>query len=329
MTHVGGTMTPIAITHGTTEGFATIQVDTGALRLSLIPELGGKINALRDQRTGREWLWRNPRLPYRRVTADSSYVAAADTGGWDECFPTVAPCAYPSVPWQGRALPDHGELWAQTPVVDVTAGPERASLNTRWAGQALPYTFERRVSLSAGSASVRADYTVTNTGDAPLDFIWSIHPLLAIEPGMQLRLPPEARYNRWPSSPADELADHGLRFPLTAGGHDLGTLPDPAAALALKLWSDPLAAGQGWASLQARDGALRMRWDPALLPQVGVWLNLGGWSGDGGAPYYNLGLEPCIGAQDSLADAVSHFQLFAALPPGGARAWWLEIELAQ
>ncbi|MDP9381556.1 MAG: hypothetical protein M3Q29_15690 [Chloroflexota bacterium] len=31
----------------------------------------------------------------------------------------------------------------------------------------------------------------------------------------------------------------------------------------------------------------------------------GGWSGTGGQPYYNLALEPCIGAQDSLQEAVS------------------------
>ena len=125
------------------------------------------------------------------------------------------------------------------------------------------------------------------------------------------------------------MADHGLRFPLRLGGYDLTRLPGPSAAVALKLWSAPLGAGQGWAALQASDGALNMRWDPALLPQVGFWMNLGAWSGDGGAPYYNLGLEPCLGAQDSLAEAVARHQLFGELPPGGTRAWWLEVELSQ
>jgi hypothetical protein len=70
-----------------------------------------------------------------------------------------------------------------------------------------------------------------------------------------------------------------------------------------------------------------MRWDAALLPQVAVWLNLGAAGFDGGAPYYNMGLEPCIGAQDSLADAVTTYDLFEKLPAGGSRAWWLEVEL--
>jgi galactose mutarotase-like enzyme len=321
-------MNHISMTRGTIDGFATIQVDTGALRLSLLPELGGKISSLHAVRSAREWLWRHPRQPYRRLSADSSFVTEADTGGWDECFPTVAPCEYPSPPWTGRALPDHGELWSQSPALEVTEDPNRVSLHTQWAGAVLPYTFERRVTLTAGSAGLRADYSVTNRGEAPLEFIWSLHPLLAIEPGMQLCLPPAARFNRWSSAPEDGLADSGLSFPLSFGGHDLATLPEPSAGLALKLWSDPLAAGQGWATLRARDGELRMRWDPALLPQVGFWMNLGGWAGDGGAPYYNLGLEPCIGAQDSLAEAVLRQHLFASLPPGAARAWWLEMELA-
>jgi hypothetical protein len=60
---------------------------------------------------------------------------------------------------------------------------------------------------------------------------------------------------------------------------------------------------------------------------LGIWLNLGAWAGDGGAPYYNLGLEPCIGAQDSLADAVTQYRLFETLHPGAERKWWLEVEL--
>ena len=321
-------MSTLAITHGAQDGFEAVQLNTGLLSLSVVPELGGKITSLRDLRTGREWLWRNPRLPYRRVAANSSYGALADTGGWDECFPTVAACRYPSAPWAGRAVPDHGELWSRVPAFEISQGADSASLCTVWQGNPLPYRFERQVHATAGSACLRVDYTVSNQGQAPLQFIWSIHPLLAIEPGMQLRLPPEARFNCWTSQPANRLAAAGLSFPLSLGGYDLATLPGPTAGLALKLWSDPLPAGQGWASLRAQNGSLHMRWDPALLPQVGFWLNLGGWAGDGGEPYYNLGLEPCIGAQDSLAEAVSRQHVFGELPPGARRAWQLEIELA-
>jgi hypothetical protein len=70
-----------------------------------------------------------------------------------------------------------------------------------------------------------------------------------------------------------------------------------------------------------------MTWDVTLLPQLALWINLGYWAAVGGEPYYNLGLEPCIGAQDSLAEAVTRSQQYALLPAGATRSWWLEVEL--
>jgi len=320
----------ISITRGISEGFDTVEVDTGPLALTLIPELGGKISSLRDLRSGREWLWRHPRMAYRRVPHGAVYTAQADTGGWDECFPSVSACAYPSPPWQGAAIQDHGELWSQTAAIRLAEFADGAAIHARWYGIALSYTFERTIHLAAGAARARCDYVVTNTSDDALDFIWSAHPLIAIEPNMQLRLPAEARFHGARFTPGGAVEQsRGLSFPLTVpsriGAVDLAALPDPSAGVALKLWSEPLR--EGWAALRAADGGLAMRWDAALLPQVAVWLNLGAAGFDGGAPYYNMGLEPCIGAQDSLADAVTEYRLFEKLPPRGARSWWLEVEL--
>lgn len=177
-----------SVARSTVDGFDVVSVDTGALALAMMPELGGKISSLRDLRSGREWLWRHPRMAYKRVAYGGSYIAEADTGGWDECFPTVAPCGYPSAPWSGTRLPDRGELWSQSAALDVTEAGGMIQVRTRWQGIALPYTFERAITLMARSSSLRCAYAVTNHADAPLLFIWSAHPLLAIEPGM--RLPP-------------------------------------------------------------------------------------------------------------------------------------------
>ncbi len=318
------------VTESTIGGFRVVHIDTGVLSLTIMPELGGKISSLRDERSGREWLWRNGRMPHKRVPSGVSYVEQADTGGWDECFPTVAPCAYPSPPWAGTPLPDHGELWAQAAELAVEERANEVTLRTQWHGVMLPYSFERVMTLGIGAARVRFEYTLTSTADAPLQWIWSAHPLLAIEPGMQLRLPPAARFHAWSTVPPDLLGqEDDLSFPITVQTNgnviDLATLPDASAGVALKLWSDPLS--EGWATLRAYNGELRMHWDVAQLPQVGFWLNAGAWAGDGGAPYYNLGLEPCIGAQDSLAEAVTTRKLFQTLPPHETCRWWLEVEL--
>jgi galactose mutarotase-like enzyme len=315
----------------TIDGLEALWVSTGPLTLALVPELGGKMISLRDARSGREWLWRHPRMPYRPGPAES-YVASADTGGWDECFPSVAACAYPDSPWRDAPIADHGELWSQPAALALTNGEGTLAVRTSWRGRALPYAFERTITLTAGSARLRCDYRVESLADAPMHFIWCAHPLLAVEPGMGLELPAGASFNCWAGHPSDLLAQpRGLPFPpparLAGAPINLSVLPPVASAVALKVWSDPLPAGAGHAAVLAADGALRMRWDVALLPQVAMWMNMGAFGFDGGEPYYNLGLEPCIGAQDSLAQAVTDERLSALLPPRASRAWWLEIEL--
>jgi galactose mutarotase-like enzyme len=310
------------------EGFEGYKVQTGVIELTLVPELGGKISSLCDRRNGREWLWRHPRFKYKRVPHGSSYVQEADTGGWDECFPSVSECRYPSAPWQGAAIQDHGELWSQTAGMEVVEGADSVALQNRWQGIVLPYTFSRTLTLTSDSASIHVDYQAANNSERPVNFVWCIHALLAIEPGMELNLPSAARFNVAGTFPPDLVSlEEKLTYPFAASGLDLPVLPPTSAGRAIKIWSDPLPLGEGWASLRAQDGELQMRWDTTRLPQVAAWMNLGAWAADGGTPYYNLGLEPCIGAQDSLAEAVTQYDLFAVLPPHGSKAWWLEIEL--
>jgi hypothetical protein len=317
----------ISIARTTTSGFETIELNNGTLALALIPALGCKISQLTDLRNGRQWLWRNPRAPYQRLPHGSAYVPGADTGGWDECFPTVAACVYPSEPWQGAAIQDHGELWSQEPELDIIQTDDVVVFESVWKGVALPYVFERILTVNAHAATCKFEYSVTNTGDAPLDWIWSSHPLLAIEPGMQLLVPASARFNVASGVPRDLFPQRsGLHYPLTIRDVDLTTLPDASAKIGMKLWSDPLT--EGWATLRAADGEFRMRWDVSQLPQLGIFMNLGAWSPDGGTPNYNLGLEPCIGAQDSLAEAITQYRLFETLAPSSVREWALAVELA-
>lgn len=322
-------MSPFSISRTTTEGFESIRVHTGAVELTLIPELGGKISSLRDSRTNREWLWRHPRFPYRRVPHGSSYVAEADTGGWDECFPSVSACSYPSEPWQGVAIQDHGELWSQAAHFEMNEEVDKVILFNSWQGIALPYTFSRNITITENSGCLRIDYEAENKSDQPINYVWCIHPLLNIEPGMELYLPTSARFNVAGTIPANLLASmENLRYPFEVPGLKFPSLPETSAARAIKIWSHPLPSGETWATLRAPDGEFRMKWEATHLPQIAVWMNFGAWAADGGAPYYNLGLEPCIGAQDSLADAVTQYHLYATLPPHASKNWWLEMELA-
>ncbi len=182
-------MAAVRVTETTVAGFAALAIENEALGYMIVPALGAKLVSLRDRRVGHEWLWRNPRLPLRRVGRDASYVAA-DTGGWDECFPSVSPCAYPLDPWRGAAIPDHGELWAQEAAVtvehDATGG---VAIRAAWTGVSLPYTFVRTLTLAPDGATLRAAYAVRNDADHDLACIWSARPLIPLTAGLRLELP--------------------------------------------------------------------------------------------------------------------------------------------
>ena len=114
--------------------------------------------------------------------------------------------------------------------------------------------------------------------------------------------------------------------PSPAQGFEKTGLGERVATLFVKLFGkSPI---QGFVAVQdpERRAELRMHFDPTEITHLGLWLNFGGWSGVPGAPpYYNLGLEPCIGAQDDLAVAYHQFKDVGTLPPNGRRNWQLDL----
>jgi len=68
---------------------------------------------------------------------------------------------------------------------------------------------------------------------------------------------------------------------------------------------------------------------PEEVPQLGIWINCRGWAPPGRTPYYNLALEPCIGAPDRLDLAVTEWHTAQTLRPGESREWSLEVRLPE
>ncbi|MBK9232203.1 MAG: hypothetical protein WAV79_10375 [Anaerolineae bacterium] len=284
--------------------------------LTVIPAWGAKIASLRAA-DGHEWLWRNPHLPWQLPTVATSYIREADVGGWDECFPAVGPGPYPLPPWQGRPIRDHGEVWAQAWEVEEAADCLRLATT----GDQFPYRLVRTIRLAAAEPAFEMTYELTNLSPAPFAFLWCAHPLLAIAPGMRLRLPP--------GSPVRSDGHLPGRFTWPAAGAlDLTHVPGPEAAWAAKLYVGPLT--EGWAALYdpATGRELRFEFDVRVTPFVGLWLNYGGWSGAGSAPYYNLGLEPCSGMPDDLASAVDPaWNAFSTVAAHSTLTWRLRVHV--
>jgi galactose mutarotase-like enzyme len=310
----------------TVSGFPAVALRAAELEAVVVPTLGMKISNLRRTR-GREWLWRNPRMPFAEPVPGTSYVERADSGGWDECFPTVGPSTVPGDP-AAPALPDHGELWSAHWTSSVFERDRAPTLAAFAAGTRFPYEFHREISLDPAEPVMRVRYHVRHTGGAPFPWIWSSHPLLNVQPGSVLELPgvSQVRVDAAHGRPDLEIDDH-VSWAGGIGGR-AERFEFPAAekgGWAAKLFAD--SSGSAMLTDPVRGERLEFRAAPAEVPQIGVWINAAGWAPGGALPYYNLALEPCIGAPDRLDRAAVDWNLAHMLSEGEERRWSLEVRL--
>ena len=333
MLRFGGTSRKAAAAEGA-QGFGFVELCAGGSHVSIVPTLGGKIASM--EMAGRQWLWTSDVIPFRHPVDGSSYVETADSGGYDECFPTVGPCNLPpEVPrYGGLAIPDHGELWAQSAMVGVEthadgegmAGPDADGLSVtcEWMGRRLPYRFARVVMMrSSGEVVMR--YSVSNEGRDRFPFIWSAHPLLHLTEQTRLVLPEGARVRVYAQHGIDLFGKgaehHWPKFRLEKNEVDLSQPYAVAKDYACKLFVD---APGGRASVEEVDARLTVTFDPAEVPNFGLWINRGGWSPfKRKRGYVNLGFEPCIGMPDTVTEALTSWNAAHWLEPGERRSWTL------
>jgi galactose mutarotase-like enzyme len=308
-------------------GFPGIAVRSEFIEVVAVPAIGMKLTNLRRLR-GREWLWRSDQIPLARPVPDASYVETADSGGWDECFPTVGPSPLPGAPADAPLLPDHGELWGASWASSVYdhAGGTTLAATTR--GTRLSYEFHREITVQADEPTVRFRYRLTHTGDAPFPWIWSSHPLFNVQPGTVLELPTVTQVKVDAVHGRDDVVRHDVvSWPGAIGGDATGFVFPVQGGWAVKLFGDVGPSGRMALVDPRRGERLEIIVQPAEVPQVGIWINCEGWAPAGRRPYYNLALEPCIGAPDRLEDAVLDWKLAQTLAPGEERTWGLELRL--
>lgn len=287
-----------------------LTLENDALRAKVMPEQGAMVASLVDLERGREWLDQPRSGTARSGTLDSVY-GGSEACGWDECFPTVNPVAYPEPPWEGVALTDHGELWPRP----WSWSREDDALVTTIEGARLPYRFQRRLSLEGRSLS--AEYELTNPSGSPLFGLWALHPLFRAAAGMRVVLSPGVDAVLCTYSSVERFVP-GTEIPW----HGLELLAPAEEKLALKLWTNRLESGR--ASLVAPDGAsVALEWDVSTLPYLGLWLNEGGWP-SGNGERYHVAFEPCAARADDLLTALER-QEALHVPPGRTRHWAIRI----
>jgi hypothetical protein len=255
-------------------------LESEALRVSVDPTRGARVLSLLDIPRGREWLVPplNTALPQF-----GSPTASLMTGGWDECFPSIAEGAHPVL--DGVRLVDHGELWSRAWKVLHSS---RAELRTSIQGVELPYLFERKIRIEG--ATLHAQYSVRNEGDQPYAAMWAMHPVFAATREDEVIL--DTHKLTCDSSFPSGLVPMGERIPWPLQ-------LEREIDFALKLYSERFRSRSA-AIIDGRSEAwVAMRFD---TPYVGVWLNYRGLPVAGRAAEH-VALEPSLGSSDDLAKA--------------------------
>jgi hypothetical protein len=277
------------------QGFEVYVLNNEEVELAVVPELGAKIVSLKNLPTGREWMWHPPgglKLFRNRPGDDFSQSPLA---GADECLPTISPCS-----WQGRALPDHGELWNTPWSVDTEAWAG-GILKTRTRLKISPFEFERTIELLADE--IQITYQLKNRGATPEHFLWAIHPLLRLQPGDQLNLPASTRALLNGESWIDAVGS---------------TVPEKNCA---KVFAAPVSEGFVAINNLATGDYLEFGWDPLENNTLGLWLTRGGWHG-----HHHFALEPMNADTDSLVEAVER-KRSGVVNASGTASWRLSIRI--
>jgi hypothetical protein len=277
------------------QGFAVYVLGNEEMELAVVPELGAKIISLKNLRTNREWLW-HPKENMRLFRSHShGDFSSGPLGGIDECLPTISSCS-----WQGRDLPDQGEVWNHAWQVNSAAW-QNGILETSIKLKLLPFIFKRTIGLQGNQ--VRFDYQLSNLSRSEESFIWALHPLLQLTEGDELDLPVSTRQLLNGATWVDDVAS---------------AVPETGCA---KVFAGPVT--EGWVAIKNESAGDRLEfaWDPAENDTLGLWLTRGGWHG-----HHHFAIEPTNANDDSLVVAAGR-QKSGSIAGNSSLAWQLSLRV--
>ena len=280
-----------------------VVLESRALRLEVDPAHGGSLRSMRTPGARRDWLFFDQGRRPARLTGRESFDDVW-SGGFEELFPNDAPGRF-----EGRDLPDHGELW-NAPLSVVSQ--DEQSLLLRRECRSVPARFEKRIALAG--AGLVLDYRITNASREPFHFLFKLHPAMDVQAGDRILLP-GGRVN-----PVDQ--EFGTRFargpaawpqvPDREGRpFDLSLVPPRSSAAREFVYVSDLPAG--WCGIERAGGRERIIFEFPLevLPFCWLFMTFGGWR-----DYYTVVLEPCTNMPKDLGAAVAAGQC-ARLDAGG------------
>lgn len=283
-------------------------LENDRLKLTILPEVGGKIYDLILKSSGRNLLWHNPRILPQTYPIDGNFDNYW-CGGWDEGFPTCDECDH-----KGEHYPNLGELRSLRWEVKTAEETEQgATVQLGAYGPINPVQARKTVTLHRGQASLSVRSEITNLGPLPIDFIWGTHP--AIEPGQEalLRIPARTGIVGLASQPSLGSPGQQYDWPLLRtpeGQIDMSLTQPKTAGVFCGHYATDLEAG--WYAIEDRDTGegFLLRFPKEICPYLWMWVVYGGWRG-----YRHVIVEPWTSYPVNLAEAFRQ-QKHRLLKPG-------------
>lgn len=282
------------IRHTLWNGIEALTIENDAVSCTVLPSPGGKIVSIFDRRRNREWL-----VPPMREVRESPYGSGFTDGcmcGWDEMLPTIDECE-----WNGICLPDHGELWGTA----WETIPDDDAIILRAAGKQTGLILRRSICPADGN-TLRFDYRLENSGDAPIPWLWAAHPQFAADENVRIVLPEgtdrvinvldddpllgkAGRVSGWPDGSPD-------------AGIPLDRIRSARHRSCRKYYIPPYSRIDHAALADEKTGSiLQLRWDANLIPYCGIWIDEGCYHSHPVAA-----IEPASAYYDSLKRALDN-----------------------
>ena len=283
------------------------------LTVEVLPELGGKVIAIKDC-DGFNYLSRSNK-PYIERSDTMTYLDT-EFDGIDECFMSIEPSIYPTGSRKGVSVKDHGPLpYMKWQRLDDDGLSFFADMTT-WSA-----SFQRQIQLDANRVSF--SYSLTNYGKEELFFIYAFHPLFSADTGTNIHwsdeLKIQASYstNNFLKKQGDELIWGDIK-----GVDEKSLFKEAQFKANSNQYYKYFTKDPGIRSVDlthANQKGLTIEWDNTFTPFVAVWCSQGSVGG-----LHHIAIEPTNARFDSLAKAYGHKKSTAILP-GQTLQWTISI----
>ncbi|MCK4733497.1 MAG: DUF5107 domain-containing protein [Methanophagales archaeon] len=274
-----------------------LELENDFILLQILPEIGAKIHSILHKPRNTKWLWQNHQNRLQILPLGSNYDDNW-TGGWEELFPNDTACEF-----QGRQLPDHGELWSQPWQWELNK-ESRACIEVHLWRHCIcvPAVVEKRILLEKRKSKFIIKYSITNLSEEAINFLWKLHPAIAISPDHQLLLPGgkiipvDLTFSSIIGSPGP------FEWPIVIDkqgrNHDLSTiLPKESGHKEFVYVTD---LPEGWCTIKNKrnGGEFRLSFPTEVFPYLWLFITYGGWR-----DLYTIVLEPCTNFPKDLDSA--------------------------